>query len=98
MSILCIRIGRYATQQTQCLCLPVVVVAGSVLLPASQFLSKVSPGSFLVAVGVPYLALGNLLVEMYLDSVWPRPFCVVCCPGDTRPSSICSFCNMATVR
>ena len=76
----------------------VVAVAGSALLPAFQLLSEVSPGCFLVAVGVPHLTLGYLLVEMYLGSGWPGPFCVFGCPGDIRPSSSCILYNMATVR
>ena len=68
VTILCIQVGRYLTQQTQSLCLLVVVVAGSALRPACQFLLDVGPRSFLVAGGVPRLALGILLVEMYLGN------------------------------
>ena len=45
----------------------VVAATGVVLLPAFPLLSRVSPGCFLVAVGVPHLTLGDLLVGMYLD-------------------------------
>ena len=63
-----------------------------------SLLADVGPRYFLVAGWVPHLTLGSLLYEMYPDSGWPGPVCVVCSPGDTRPSSICNVCNMATVR
>ena len=77
VSGLCIQVSRCVAQQSRSqYCqqarrkdeVLVVVVTGFVLLPAFPLLSRVSPGCFLVAVGVPHLTLGNLLVGLYLDS------------------------------